>query len=212
MSEIASDERSETFVTTQTWIAFIAGVSSRTVFAHLQTFTELGLVHIVTPTMRAPSTYTLIPFRNQCETFRNAGIIAPVRTSEESPKNKEEFQKNLSAAPAEPGRDRTQDTLFEALCLSMRYDSTRLTKSERAGIDRALREIRQAEPNLRPEELRYRANNYGTHFPRAALTPRAIATHWNLCHQPKAAHHGGAVPWQRQSGGAIGPPATEGGF
>jgi hypothetical protein len=61
LSEIASDEQSETFVTTHAYIALKSGLSPRTIASRLSELAEIGLVEISTPVMKAPSTYRLLP-------------------------------------------------------------------------------------------------------------------------------------------------------
>ncbi|WP_414660228.1 hypothetical protein [Horticoccus sp. 23ND18S-11] len=60
LCEIASDKGSETYETTHAWIQRISGVGVTTIKAHLPVFVEMGLLHISTPTLRAPSTFTLL--------------------------------------------------------------------------------------------------------------------------------------------------------
>ena len=60
LTEISSDERSETFDTTHAWIQRMSGVGITTIKNHLGVFSELGLLQVSTPSIRAPSTYTLL--------------------------------------------------------------------------------------------------------------------------------------------------------
>ncbi len=63
LTEIASDSHSSEFITTHAWISQKSGLSLRTIQARLSVLTEIGLVHIVTPTMRAPAHYKLLSVR-----------------------------------------------------------------------------------------------------------------------------------------------------
>lgn len=101
ITEIASDAQSETFTTTHAWIQQLSGVGISTIKKHLGILSELGLVSITTPSVRAPSTYTLLSIANDCPTLANhcpsianeqltlanAPQSAPLATSEESQKN-----------------------------------------------------------------------------------------------------------------------------
>ena len=48
----------------------------------------------------------------------------------------------------------------------------------------ALRDIRIADPNVTPEEIRRRHKNYGTHFD-CACTSTALSSHWGKCSKAK---------------------------
>jgi hypothetical protein len=114
LTEIASDETSDTFKTTHAWIQRISGASVRTIQNHLKVFAELGLVRVETAKLRAPSTYTLLAFGNDCATsgngnasngnhcvaFGNDQFRAPLPTSEErEKKDRKKDQKNDCAEP-----------------------------------------------------------------------------------------------------------------
>jgi len=61
LTEIASDKSSEIFQTTHAWIALMSGVSIRTVESRLADLVGIGLIHISTPALKTPSTYTMLP-------------------------------------------------------------------------------------------------------------------------------------------------------
>lgn len=77
LAEIASDEQSEIFSATHAKIAMVAGASVRTVQKHIRTLSEIGLLQVSTPVLRAPSTYRMLkfppdePIGNDCGTFGN---------------------------------------------------------------------------------------------------------------------------------------------
>lgn len=85
--------------------------------------------------------------------------------------------KNQTLAPTSSPRER--DLLFEALCEATGLDYHELTKSERDGVNQALKQIRDV--NATPEQVFTRAENYPTHFATAALTASALARHWAQC-------------------------------
>lgn len=97
LTEIASDRQREDFVTTHAWIARASGLSVRTVQARLAVLSEIGLVEVITPSLRAPSTYRLLSFGNGCATsgngcvaFGNGQKQTTLPTLEESPEESPE--------------------------------------------------------------------------------------------------------------------------
>ncbi len=71
LAEIASDEQSPQFTTTQAHIAEKSGVSIRTVAARQQDLEELELILKIVPDLRAPAHFTLLAFGNGCRAFGN---------------------------------------------------------------------------------------------------------------------------------------------
>jgi hypothetical protein len=61
LTEIASDQESETFTTTHAWIALMSGLSPRTVQDRLNRLSEIGLLEVSTPALKSPSKYKLLP-------------------------------------------------------------------------------------------------------------------------------------------------------
>ena len=94
LTVVASDTQRETFATTHAWIAGITGLSERTVWERIKDLSAAGVISVTTPTLKAPSTYRLLAFSNDCGTLSNgcrtfrSGMTplppAPLRTSEES--------------------------------------------------------------------------------------------------------------------------------
>lgn len=104
LTEIASDEMFDTFKTTHAWIQRLSGVGVSTIKKHLSVFVELGLLTVSTPTMRAPSTYTLlnVPLANGWRTLANGTKSAALATSEESKKKEMKTDKDLSHGESVP--------------------------------------------------------------------------------------------------------------
>jgi hypothetical protein len=50
------------------------------------------------------------------------------------------------------------------------------------GINRALSQIKGVSPDVTPEEIKRRADNYHRHFLNVAISPYALAKHWARCH------------------------------
>ncbi len=106
LCEIASDEGREQFTTTHAWIQRISGVSVSTIKKHLMVLSEVGLISVTTPPLRAPSTYVLLSFASDCPSFANGELAlanssqsGPLATSEERQK-KERRTGEDSISPA----------------------------------------------------------------------------------------------------------------
>lgn len=88
---------------------------------------------------------------------------------------------NTSQAPQEQVRERTReprtDALFETMCAVCNHDPARLTSSERGRINKALKILREV--HATPDEIRGAATAWTIKYPRATLTPTAIAAHWS---------------------------------
>lgn len=87
LTEIASDEKSETFTTTHAWISQKSGVSPRTVQDRLNGLAEIGIVSISTPALKSPSTYRLLSVPQPLPNAPQRTKKAPLPSLEES-KNK----------------------------------------------------------------------------------------------------------------------------
>src|SRR5688572_7960564 len=108
LCEIASDAQAETFTTTHAWIQRISGVGVSTIKNHLGVFSELELLRICTPALRAPSTYILISvsqrLTNDSQPPANVSQrpnIGGLATSEESQKNLRRIEKKAPPTLAE---------------------------------------------------------------------------------------------------------------
>ena len=60
LTEIASNEQAETFRAAHAFVAGLAGVSAPTVKRVFPVLREIGLIHVETPALRAPSVVTLL--------------------------------------------------------------------------------------------------------------------------------------------------------
>ena len=60
LTEVASDKRSETFQSTHAYLAGRSGTSRRTVLDRIKDLVEIGLIKVVVPNLKAPSTFTLL--------------------------------------------------------------------------------------------------------------------------------------------------------
>ena len=105
LTEIASDQESETFQTTHAWIAQKSGFSPRTVQDRLRGLADIGLVKISTPALKCPSTYTILAVRQPLRSdkqpkqrVRQLTKITPLPSLEES--NEESLNKGYSKSPS----------------------------------------------------------------------------------------------------------------
>ena len=198
LTEIASDENSESFQTTHAWIAKMSGASIRTVQDHIKVFVELGLITVATSKLRSPSSYMLLQFgkgcttlSNGCRTFGNARKFPGLPTSEESEKNVLEESKNNGASPVEevprnklpeaPKRQRPRNPPLDALATVDGGRIEEVTPSAWAGIQKALKEIKSVTPAVTAEEIKRRAGLYKAHMPGMTITAHALAKHWARC-------------------------------
>lgn len=113
LTEIASDTQRDEFTTTHAWIARTSGLSVRTVQSRIKVLAEIGLVEVITPPLRAPSTYRLLALGNGCGTsgngcraFGNGQKQASLPTLEESQEESvEESKKARGTARFTPPTD-----------------------------------------------------------------------------------------------------------
>lgn len=192
LSEVASDERSETFTTAHAWIARLSGVSVRTIQSHLRVFETLGLIHVEVPALRAPGTYRLLPFGsqstasgseclsfgNQCLAFGNGSKQARLPRYEESGRIKKKVKEVAGPALPVPARD----SLFDALANAEGSSPGELTKPGAKKIAVALAQIRKASPDVTAAEIQQRARIYRSVMPGGTrITANALAVHWAKC-------------------------------
>lgn len=94
---------------------------------------------------------------------------------------------SLSSVSTEPAKEppkratRPRDPLFDALATSTGEQPEALTATAARSIGVALAEIRKASPDVTPEEIMRRAENYRLHMPQATLTANALKAHWGRC-------------------------------
>ena len=70
---VASDNASESFTTTHSWLAQMSGLGVRTVQRRLADLERLGAVEVKTPAMRAPCSYRLLSPSGDTRTFGHSG-------------------------------------------------------------------------------------------------------------------------------------------
>ena len=96
------------------------------------------------------------------------------------------------AVPVTPGtaRQRARDQLLDALASVDGSDPLQVTGSAWPTIATALKHIRAVTPDVTPEEIRRRRDNYVANHPTWACTPSSIAKHWAAAAtlQPKLQH------------------------
>lgn len=95
------------------------------------------------------------------------------------------IESKYTTAPAGLGAEE-RDLLFQAIARAEGSDPTKLTKSAARTVAVALAEIRQASPEVTPEEIERRARNYQSQMPAGSvLTAPALAKHWARCATPR---------------------------
>ena len=62
LTELASDNESDSFKATHAWLAKLSGLSEKTIRRRLRDLKRIRAVKVFTPPMKAPCTYTLLPF------------------------------------------------------------------------------------------------------------------------------------------------------
>lgn len=196
LTEIASDEQKETFSAAHAWIARISGVSVSKIQRILKAFVDVGLISKSTPTLRAPSTYAMLSFGTTDRTFGTIDLAFGTRAKrgekpryEESLKNQEELEKNLTAGPAAPPAAvnkpaRPRNELFDALARACGSNPDEMTARQRKACGVALAEITKACPHVKPSDFQARAAYYRKTYRDAALTPSALCNHWSECPTP----------------------------
>ena len=100
--------------------------------------------------------------------------------------------KDLSLSPTPSASKRS--LLFAALSEATDRDPKAMTKREARATAVAMESL--LEVGAAPEEVMWRAANYRTHYPDAALTPHALVLHWSLCAQPKRSSSPGRETFQ----------------
>jgi hypothetical protein len=103
-----------------------------------------------------------------------------------------------SVAAAAPPGGRPRNLLFDALATATGEEPSGLTATAGKAIGSALAEIRKASPDVTPEEIHVRAENYRLHMPQATLTAHALKAHWGRCAKPPKARNT-TIPWQRKT-------------
>ena len=201
LSEIASDQASETFVVNKALIGYRAGLSTRTVQRALRDLERASVVIIRRNTegIKTASSYTLTG--NDVSTSGHK-VSTKRLTKPVSLADKVEERKELEEPIIEPGGEgkafgeveknqlnasRTpsdRPPLLIALATVNGQDPNQIPASAWRGIARALREIRAVCPRISIEEINRRGRLYRQHMPEAMITPYALAKHWALCDRP----------------------------
>ena len=77
---------------------------------------------------------------------------------------------------------RARNPIFDALAEVCGMDPLNVTKPEGGRIATAMAHIKQASPEVTPEEIRQRAANYRNVMPKGSmLTPTALSSNWTIC-------------------------------
>jgi hypothetical protein len=156
LCEIASDKQAETFATTHAWIQRISGVGVTTIKKHLAVFSELKLVNVSTPAIRAASTYTLLsisdghPTSNDSQPTANDSQWAKIgglARSEESQKNLRTISKK--APPDVVSAPGSSDSPVEpAITAEAIYAAYPRHQKRAAGLRAIINAMKKVSPDL----------------------------------------------------------------
>lgn len=100
----------------------------------------------------------------------------------------------LTPATTPAPKPRARNPLIDALATFERIPLAEITRSTGSRLGKALADIHEATPEVTPEEISRRADNYRLTFLNCATTATALAKHWGTCHSrpptqtPNAAH------------------------
>jgi hypothetical protein len=79
-----------------------------------------------------------------------------------------------------------RNPLLDALVAVDDSDPTKATSSAFSSAAKALKEIKAVSPEVTPDEIARRAENYRKHMPGVTISPHALAKHWAKCERPPA--------------------------
>lgn len=169
LCEIASDEESSRFITTQAYIAGKAGLKSvRTAGPILNVLQEIGLLQIDVPPLRAPATYTLLSVRQLLPSVRQQEKTASLPTSEEAQKNSSCPSSFFSSGSAKQKNGEEADAPVDAIALPKKK-GPKLFLSE---INAALKRIAQEKAEILDRESIHSHRHRG---PDGKLNPESSA-------------------------------------
>jgi hypothetical protein len=207
----SNKNNAQRFRASQGEICALAGVRDRTLRTVLADLKRIGVVREYATALRAPSHFELpevlscseiIAERSVLNTERSATDQAhPLPTIEEQEEQRRTQSLQLPLPQAMEGGEsgtatgrgageqtnsrplqrRERDQLFDALATACGSNPAEMTHAAARACGVALAEIRQVSPDLTPDEIARRADNYRRHFTGAALTPSALAKHWAHC-------------------------------
>lgn len=84
-------------------------------------------------------------------------------------------------ANSKPKKERPRDALLDSLASLGGSNPKETPRSRWSSIAKCKRDLLEVCPDLSPQEIDRRAENYRTHFSGAALTPEALTKHWAVC-------------------------------
>lgn len=89
-----------------------------------------------------------------------------------------------AAEPQGQGKQRPRNLVMDELAILAGIPLAEIGADVAKRLNRVITTIKQSTPDVTPEEIRRRANNYTTHFQDAKRTPEALAKHWGTCSTP----------------------------
>lgn len=114
------------------------------------------------------------------ETYESGALEVPAKCPPSAPeeKRREGNERNILRTPRE------RNPLLDALAVCDGGPEG-LTGSAWGRIGKALKDIKEASPDVDPSEISRRMANYRTHYPNAYCTSTALSAHWGLCANAK---------------------------
>ena len=85
------------------------------------------------------------------------------------------------AVPEVAVKVRPRNVLLDAIASIGGRDPTQTPASSWSNLSKILSELKTVCPNITPEEIKRREENYKLHFQSASLTPNALHKHWPIC-------------------------------
>lgn len=194
----ASDKRAPTFTESITRIAERAGVSYRKAAGVLSFLARLDVIgirgNVIEGTKeRGPNTYTLgtacTTSGTGCQRLGTEENRSVPRLLEESPEESPEEiapdgaseSSKHSKPPRKPIKPRERNAVLDALVSVDGSDPVQVTSPAWGAAAKALKDIREVDPDVTTEEIQRRASNYRLHMPDAAISATALAKHWAKC-------------------------------
>jgi hypothetical protein len=198
LTRIASKHRSPTFTASLPEVALHCGLCTSTVSDTAKELAAAGVISLSQPRLRSAATFSLLACRSELDSQRSepdserselgsersehqGGATVPnsIRRREEG----EEYFAGEDGGEKEASPKLTKaerDALFDAVCRACGDDAEE-AKRRPQRIGKALKDIFAMTPDVTPADISRRAGAYRRTYPRAKLTPEALAKHWPSC-------------------------------
>jgi hypothetical protein len=119
------------------------------------------------------------PFAQSFFNRVSIGLPNPIDTTKDKDKDKDKAKDTRVKLP------RKRDSIMDALAMIECDDLSQVTKPAWGKHAKARQIIMEVSPDVTPDEIKRRANNWKSHHPDCSCTSTAIASHWAKCASPK---------------------------